>query len=213
MYVHASGFNANASGVSGSFSGPCIIHLNHQAITIINEKDEFEIAKWPYTCIRGFNFNEPGKFSFTSGSLAPFGVGQYTFEVQDVKTLKFTLKQIIQQQMRSRLKPQPYYYPQYQCPQVKNNDSLCLTGGSFPLRHSFSTGDLLDHESSSSNPQRCQVSHRTHDHVPLIVSRSDEGPRIIENEQHRYQSNSAQCTSGDVSALPLREWVTVVSYM
>jgi hypothetical protein len=191
---------------------------------------------WPYSVIRSFNFNEPGKFSFISGNQGPFGVGEYNFEVHDVKALEYTLKQFIGTQIsQSRSKPQPYYYPQCQCAQEKNclsdsvdsrsvfmshgfankvhspplklpgptrdylhlpaeiNDplSLQLTGGGFPLRHSFSTGDLLESTSSSSSYPPRQVSHKTH--VRLFVSLSGEGPCIVEDEQH--QSNSRQCHS------------------
>ena len=241
IYIHLSGFNANATGYNGSFSGPCIIHLDHQAITIIYEQDEVEIAKWPFSCIRGFNFDEPGKFSFVSGNKGPFGVEEYTFEVHNVKTLEHTLRQFIGMQIsQSRSKPQPYNYLQCQCAKEKKHlsdsvdgrsifvshgsrvakiqyarplpgptrdclhlpaevsDPVHLTGGGFPLRHSFSTGDLL--ESSSSFPPR-QVSHKTH--VRLYVSLSGEGPCIVEDEQH--QSTSTQCTSGDVPALLPRE--------
>lgn len=168
-------------------------------------------------------------------------MGEYTFEVHNVKKLEHTLKQFIGMQIsRSRLKPQPYYYyPQCQCAQEKKhlsdshmdsrsifvshvglakihalplpgptrdclhevNDPLYLTDR-FPLRHSFSTGDLLESSSSSFPPR--QVSHKTH--VRLFVSLSGEGPCIVEDEQH--QSTSTQftmCTSDDVPALLPRE--------
>lgn len=166
-------------------------------------------------------------------------MGDYTFEVHNVKTLEYTLKKFIGNQIcQSRSKPQPYYYPQCHCTQEKKhlsdsvdsrsvfvshgfannihssphklpcptrdclhlsaevNDPLSLTGGGFPLRHSFSTGDLLESSSSSSYPPR-QVSHKTH--VRLFVSLSGEGPCIVEDDQN--QSNSTQCTSGSVRHL------------
>ena len=168
-------------------------------------------------------------------------MGEYTFEVHDIKTLEHTLRQFIGMQIgQSRSKPQPYYYPQCWCAQEKDrlsdsvnsrsifvshglakiqytpplpgptrvslnlpaevSDSLHLTGGGFPLRHSFSTGDLLESSSSSYPPQR--VSHKTH--VRLFVSLSGEGPCIVEDEQHQLLT-SIKCTSGDVPALPPRE--------
>lgn len=167
-------------------------------------------------------------------------MGEYTFEVHNVKTLEYTLKKFIGNQIcQSRAKPQPYYYPQCHCTEEKKhlsdsvdsrsvfvshgfannnihssphkppgptrdcfhlsaevNDPLSSTEGSFPLRHSFSTGDLLESSSSSSNPPR-QVSHKTH--VRLFVSLSGEGPCIVEDDQH--QSNSTQCTSISGSVL------------
>ena len=164
-------------------------------------------------------------------------MGEYTFEVHNVKTLEYTLKKFIGNQIcQSRAKPQPYYYPQCHCTQEKKhlpdsidsksvfvshgfannninssphkppgptrdclylsaevNDPLSSTGGGFPLRHSFSTGDLLESSSSSSYPPR-QVFHKTH--VRLFVSLSGESPCIVEDYQH--QSSSTQCTSGSV---------------
>ena len=167
-------------------------------------------------------------------------MGEYTFEVHNVKTLEYSLKKFIGNQIcRSRAKPQPYYYPQCHCTEEKkylsdsvdsksvfvshgfanNNihssphikppgptrdclhlstevdDPLSLTGGGFPLRHSFSTGDLLESSSLSSYPPR-QVSHKTH--VRLFVSLSGEGPCIVEDDQHQSNSTQCACTSGSV---------------
>ena len=117
--IHSlSEFNANAIGLNGNFSGPCIICLDQQAITVVNEQNEVEIAKckWPYSCIRQFNLHEPDKFSFVSGNRGPFGIREYTFEIYDVRKFERALQQFIGMQViRSRSQAQ-----QSLCAQGKN---------------------------------------------------------------------------------------------
>lgn len=86
-------FHANALSLVGNFSGPCIIYLNGEAITV-KQGNGIEIAKWPYNCIRQFKAeDETGKFSFVSGRRGPYGVAEYNFFLDDVSELQHALSQ------------------------------------------------------------------------------------------------------------------------
>lgn len=86
-------FHANALSLVGNFSGPCIIYLNGEAITV-KQDNGVEIAKWPYNCIRQFKAeDETGKFSFVSGRRGPYGVAEYNFGLDDVSELQHALSQ------------------------------------------------------------------------------------------------------------------------
>ena len=64
----------------GNFTGNCLIHLNGQAIVVLDRG--LEINRWPYNCIRQFRAeNESGKFSFVSGRRGPYGVAEYNFRL------------------------------------------------------------------------------------------------------------------------------------
>ena len=81
-------FHADTLSFVGNFSGPCIIYLNGEAITV-KQSNGMEVAKWPYNCIRQFRAEEEsGKFSFVSGRRGPYGVAEYNFNLSDSMLLQ-----------------------------------------------------------------------------------------------------------------------------
>ena len=50
-------FAAHATTYVGNFSGPCLIYLNGESITV-KRSDRLEVAKWPYIVIRQFRAEE-----------------------------------------------------------------------------------------------------------------------------------------------------------
>ena len=100
-------FHANAVSRVGNFSGPCIIFLNGEAITV-KQENGVEIAKWPYNCIRQFKAeDETGKFSFVSGRRGPYGVAEYNFGLDDVSQLQHALSQFTGAQFNQTPSSQP----------------------------------------------------------------------------------------------------------
>lgn len=65
----------------GKFIGQCTIQLTGQAV-IICCYSGVEINKWPYKYISQFTAEEEtSEFSFVSGRLGPYGVGEYNFKM------------------------------------------------------------------------------------------------------------------------------------
>lgn len=149
-------FHANALSLVGNFSGPCIIYLNGEAITV-KQGNGVEIAKWPYNCIRQFKAeDETGKFSFVSGRRGPYGVAEYNFGLDDVSELQHALSQFTgaqfsqapisayqHQQPLSQQPPlpplPPGHHPHYVHNQGQRPSSVSSVG-----RHSIGMGHWTD---------------------------------------------------------------------
>lgn len=133
-------FSASAIALNGNFCGSCIICLDHQSITIIDERNGIEIAKKPYGCISRFYLNEPGKFSFVWKDESPFGIREYFFDIHDVEKLEHALKMQLNRQ--SLLKPQLDVYPDYDFPVYHSRNQQFITSNDEEQHHT-TTDDYL----------------------------------------------------------------------
>jgi hypothetical protein len=161
MYTHIRSlieFHANALSLVGNFSGPCIIFLNGEAITV-KRGSGVEIAKWPYNCIRQFKAeDDTGKFSFVSGRRGPYGVAEYNFGLDDVSELQHALSQFTgarfstaptsayqHQQPLSQQPPLPPLPPGGHHPPLPSQHYVNNSGGSYHSQRPSSVSSVGRH--------------------------------------------------------------------